>query len=824
MKRRLITSALPYVNNVPHLGNLIQVLSADAFARFCRLRGYDTLYICGTDEYGTATETRAAEEGIGPQELCDRYYTIHAEIYRWFNIGFDKFGRTSTPIQTEVTQDIFKKLDANGFITEHTIEQLHCSHCDRFLADRYVRGTCPHCGYADARGDQCESCGKLLDPTELKEPRCASCGSTPALKSTKHLYLDLPKLRDKFDPWIQEASVKGFWSKNAVQMTQAWLRDGLRERAITRDLKWGIPVPKEGYENKVFYVWFDACIGYISITGNLGAETAKGLKTQSWHAFLDDWWKNPDEVELFQFIGKDNIPFHTVIFPSSLLGSGDNWTMLHHMSSTEYLNYESGKFSKTRGVGVFGTDVMETGIAADIWRFYIFYNRPEKADALFTWKDFQEKVNGELIGNLGNLVNRTLSFVTRYYDGKIPGTGILAPGGILLPENTGLWETVRDFEADIAEKLERSDLRDAFRAIFELSSFANKTFQDGEPWRTRKDDPPAAEALIRDLCHVVRDIAVMIEPYMPQAAEKIASFFGLSIGKKKEGIKLPGLRIAGHNIPEIKIAAIDKVITWDDIGRDKGLHEVVKSEVLFTKLEDEQIAELRERYSGSQKERADRDAADKTAVAQTAAGDAAANKAVASQGSGQAGAPKPAAPAKPESAPIPEAELPAAFALTLDLRVAEIVKIERHPKADKLYIETLNITNTEGVLEERIIVSGLVPFYKEEELLHKRIIVAYNLKAAKLRGVESRGMLLAASDRDAEGNERVEVLDAGELPTGTRVGIEGQELRDAGEISIDTFFTIPILVKDHQVTVGGKALNAGGIPLKTKIISTGEVH
>jgi methionyl-tRNA synthetase len=472
---------------------------------------------------------------------------------------------------------------------------------------------------------------------------------------------------------------------------------------------------------------------------------------------------------------------------------------------------------------------METGIAADIWRFYIFYNRPEKADALFTWKDFQEKVNGELIGNLGNLVNRTLSFVTRYYDGKIPGTGILAPGGILLPENTALWETVRKFEADIAEKLERSDLRDAFRAIFELSSFANKTFQDGEPWRTRKEDPPAAEALIRDLCHVVRDIAVMIEPYMPQAAEKIASFFGLSIGKKKEGIKLPGLRIAGLKIPEIKIAAIDKVITWDDIGRDKGLHEVVKSEVLFTKLEDEQIAELRERYSGSQKERADRDATAQAVVGQTATGPVAAGQtgtaqAVAAGQAAAAAAPKQAAPAKPEPVPIPEAELPAAFALTLDLRVAEIVKIERHPKADKLYIETLNITNADGVLEERIIVSGLVPFYKEEELLHKRIIVAYNLKAAKLRGVESRGMLLAASDRDAEGNERVEVLDAGELSTGTRVGIEGQELRDAGEITIDTFFTIPILVKDHQVTVGGKPLNVGGIPLRTKTISSGEVH
>jgi methionyl-tRNA synthetase len=409
MKRRLVTSALPYVNNVPHLGNLIQVLSADAFARFSRLSGKETLYVCGTDEYGTATENRAAEEGITPEELCSRYYTIHSDIYRWFNIAFDKFGRTSTPIHTQVTQDIFLKLEKAGYVCERTIEQFHCAKCDRFLADRYIRGNCPHCGSGEARGDQCETCQKLLDPTDLKEPQCSACGSVPSLLKTNHLYIDLPSIKDKLEEWIKTASVKGFWANNAVQMTQAWIRDGLKERAITRDLKWGIPVPRAGYENKVFYVWFDAPIGYISITGNLGEETGK-----NWNEFVNYWWKSPNEVELFQFIGKDNIPFHTVIFPSSLLGSGDNWTLLHHMSSSEYLNYENSKFSKSRGVGVFGTDAMETGIPADVWRFYIFYNRPEKSDTMFTWDDFKEKVNGELIGNLGNLVNRTLTFVTRY--------------------------------------------------------------------------------------------------------------------------------------------------------------------------------------------------------------------------------------------------------------------------------------------------------------------------------------------------------------------------------------------------------------------------
>jgi methionyl-tRNA synthetase len=747
MKRKLITSALPYINNVPHLGNLIQVLSADAFARFCRLRGYDTLYVCGTDEYGTATETRAAVEGIRPRELCDRYYAIHAGIYEWFHIAFDKFGRTSTPIQTEIVQDIFRKLDANGYIAERTIEQLYCGSCGRFLADRYVRGACPHCGYAEARGDQCEACGKLLDPTDLKEPRCSSCGSTPALKPTKHLYIDLPKLKDQLEAWIREASVKGAWANNALRMTEAWIRDGLRERAITRDLKWGIPVPKPGYENKVFYVWFDAPIGYISITGNLGAETAG-----DWRRFADSWWKNPEEVELFQFIGKDNIPFHTVIFPSSLLGTGDQWTMLHHMSSTEYLNYESGKFSKSKGVGVFGTDVMETGIDADIWRFYIFYNRPEKADALFTWKDFQEKVNGELIGNLGNLVNRTLSFVTRYYGGTIPGRDASRS-----PELSAFRETIKKMEADITDKLEKSELRDAFRGVFELSSFANKTFQEAEPWRKRTEDPPAAEALIRELCYVVRDIAVMVEPFMPAAARRIASFFGLTIGRED-----------------------GETLSWAVLGQDGGLPGKVTSQVLFSKLEDDQVDALRERYSGSQQDRAER----------------------------QAGK------------PVVTEPVPPVFGDTLDLRVAQIIRIERHPKADKLYIETLEIAG-----EERVIVSGLVPFYKEEELLNKKIIVAYNLKPAKLRGVESRGMLLAASCKGEDGSERVEVLDAGDVPTGTRVELEGEGPGNPpAEIDIDAFFTVPLLVRDYTVESGGKALTLGGRPVRTRTIASGEVH
>ncbi len=789
MKRRLITSALPYVNNVPHLGNLIQVLSADVFARFCRLRGYDTLYICGTDEYGTATETKAQEEGITPRELCDRFHALHRDIYSWFGISFDKFGRTSAPEQTAITQSIFLDLEKNGYIKSQTIEQLYCDSCGRFLADRYVKGTCPSCGYDGARGDQCEHCGKLLEPTELVNPKCSSCGATPHLKATTHLYIDLPAIKPKLEPWIREASEKGFWSNNAIQMTQAWLRDGLKARAITRDLKWGIPVPLKGYEDKVFYVWFDAPIGYISMTAGLAAE--KGFDWKS-------WWQNPENVDLFQFIGKDNIPFHTVIFPSSLLGSGRDWTMLHHMSSSEYLNYESGKFSKSKGIGVFGTDVMETGIPADVWRFYIFWNRPETSDYTFTWSDFLEKVNGELIGNLGNLANRTLTFVSRYYEGAIPAGR----------PDAEFWERAREIEARITASLERADLREAFRAIFELSDIANKRFQDGAPWKTRISDPEAAASLVSDLCYILRDIALLTEPYMPHAAEKLAAMLGQKLGQ----------------------GGLD----WSVLGRTEGLSEVKTPEVLFAKLDEKYIATLRERYSGSQKERADRDLA--AGDVKAPAGDA---KAPVSASASAVKAPAPdAKPASAASAPtanalaakeapapkpIPYADLPVEqrFLKLVALKVAKIVKIERHPKADKLYIETLD----DGSGVERVIVSGLVPFYKEEELLGKHIILVDNLKPAKLRGVESKGMLLAASLSGPDGKEAVEVLSAPWAAPGTPVSLEGMKAEGPADaqIDVDSFFSVPLAAKLGYAQAGSARLSVDGNPLKLQTVLDGEI-
>ncbi|MBR6079305.1 MAG: methionine--tRNA ligase [Treponema sp.] len=770
MNRRLITSALPYVNNIPHLGNLIQMLSADVFARFCRGRGYETLYVCGTDEYGTATETRAMEDNKTPRELCDYFYRQHDEIYQWFDIAFDKFGRTSNDECTEITQMIFKDLEKNGFITEHVNKQPFCPKCQRYLADRFVRGICPKCGYDDARGDQCEKCGSLLDPVELKSPRCSTCGSTPEIRETKHLYINLPKISTQLDTWMEKASKEGRWSENAINITKAWIRDGLNERAITRDLKWGIPVPREGYENKVFYVWFNAPIGYISITKQLADElSAQGKKSFDYKS----WWlpeesdegKNKPKVDLFQFIGKDNIPFHTVVFPCSLLGSGHNWTKLYHMSSTEYLNYEDGKFSKSKGIGVFGSDAKESGIKADAWRFFIFYNRPEKQDYQFTWKEFREKYNGELIGNLGNLVNRTLLFVTKYYEGKIPDA----------PVDEEMWTKIRELEAKITENLEWANLKDAFHQIFAVSDIGNKAFQDGEPWKTRTTDPEKAAKLIHNLCYMIKDLMIMAHPYMPQFTETILSYLGKKISEP----------MLGEN-------PVEGGLSWSDIGKTEGLSEVATPEIYFTPLDQKTADAFRKKYAGSQKER-----------------------------DGEKGSKQKKEKKQPPKIKLAEDQC-AHFNEKIELRVAKITKVKENPESDKLYVETLD----DGSGTERIIQSGLREYLKPEDLLGKNIILAANLAPRKMRGIESHGMLLAADYKDADGKDCVEPLEAPDALPGTKVVLDGADpnAEKPSEITADDFFKVEIKVVENSVQISGKNLVVNGKPISTKFTKNGEVH
>ena len=569
MKKKLITSALPYVNNVPHLGNIIgSVLSADVYARYCRLRGYDTLYICATDEYGTATEIKALESKTTPQEICDKYHQIHKEVYRFFNISFDYFGRTSTPEHTQITQKIFLKLEQAGYIFEEESEQTYCEKDKMFLADRFVEGTCPYCE-KKAKGDQCDSCGVVLDAKDLIEPKCKICQNKPIFKKTKHLYLDLKKLETKLVKFY-EANLKrnDFLVKNARQVVRQWLKNEITKNAkkqarpISRDLKWGVPIPEsktsgKEYEEKVFYVWFDAVLGYISAT-------IKHLP-DDWQK----WWQSAD-TELYQFMAKDNIHFHTILLPAMMLGSEEKWTMLHHLNSSEYLNYEKSKFSKSLGVGVFGDDVIKIGLPADLWRFYLLYNRPETSDSVFEWEKFYEEVNAHLVDNLGNLLNRVTVFLAKNFQNKICITAELEKNKSPLFKEWVSYVTEKEREID--ELLEKVELRKALHQIFILAKRANKLFQDKEPWKKIKEDKDEVFYLLYLLVALLQDLALMLYPFIPSLATKIL-----------DNLNLTNSLNAG----------------WKNVGNWEKFknHTIKEGKILLSKLEFEEVLTLKKKYS-----------------------------------------------------------------------------------------------------------------------------------------------------------------------------------------------------------------------------------
>jgi len=721
----LITSALPYVNNVPHLGNIIGcVLSADVFARYCRSKGHDCIYVCGTDEYGTATEIKALEDGVTPQEICDKYYKVHKDIYEWFGIKFDTFGRTSTEKHTKITQDIFQKLHESGYVVEDEVEQFYDEKAGMYLADRYVEGICLFCKYDGARADQCDKCGRLLQHGELESPVSKITKTAPVLKKTKHLFINLPGIEKELGPWIEKTSEEGFWSENSTNIAKSWLREGLKKRAITRDLKWGVPVPLDGYEDKVFYVWFDAPIGYISITANL---------TDGWK----DWWMNPEKINLYQFMGKDNVPFHTVIFPSTLMGTKQPWTLLHHISTTEYLNYEGGKFSKSRHVGVFGDDARESGIPSDVWRYYLLANRPEKSDTMFTWDDFADKTNNELLANLGNLVNRTLVFVQRYFDGKVP------KGEYNEDDKKFLAEQQKEIEK-ITKDLDKVKLKDALHRVMAFSKNANKYFQDNKPWESVKKDKARAAAVVGILAEQVKDAAIMIEPYLPDTSRRIFEQLNTEPAK------------------------------WDNIGKPlpEG-HAIGTPEPLFRKLEHKELEALRQKFAGGEEKKKTRFSG-------------------------------------------------------LDLEVGEVLSMEPHPHADKLLVGKVKMGDG-----ERQIVAGLAGYYFPENLVGKKIVIVKNLAHAKLRGIESQGMLLAAEGRERapmhDGKapmekEVVEVIFLKDSKVGDKVFLKGEKPEPKKTVTFKEFQDIKIEVLDFYVLSEGKSVvTESGEELKVKNVKRGKV-
>ncbi|KAK5992268.1 Methionyl-tRNA synthetase [Cladobotryum mycophilum] len=569
-RNTLITSALPYVNNVPHLGNVVgSVLSADVYSRFSKLRDRPTLFICGTDEYGTATETKALETGQTPKELCDEFHVKHKEVYDWFEIGFDYFGRTSTEKQTEIVQDIFLKLHENGFLEERTTKQPYCEKHESYLADRFVEGTCPKCSYDDARGDQCDKCGSLLDPLELINPKCKVDGATPVPKDTTHIYLRLDKLQPDLEKWFSEAHKKFEWPQNAISITQSWLTKGLEPRSITRDLKWGVPVPLPGYEKKVIYVWFDACIGYPSITANY---------TDKW----EEWWKNPEEVTLYQFMGKDNVPFHSCIFPGSEIGTGYNWSMLNHLSTTEYLNYENGKFSKSRGVGVFGNQVKEIGLSPSVWRYYLLSNRPETSDTQFEWQAFVLSNNSELLANFGNFVNRIVKFVNAKLDSTVPEfTTSYKDDTFDFP---GWIAGVNKLLGEYVDTMEKVHIRAGVKKIMEISSQGNELLQFRLDNTNLAENPERTNTVIGlalNLCHLLASLA---SPYMPSTSESIVKQLNSSLG----------------SVPD----------TWEADAIKPG-HKIGKAAYLFSRIDDKKVNEWKDKFGGSAETRAAEEAAKK---------------------------------------------------------------------------------------------------------------------------------------------------------------------------------------------------------------------
>ncbi|KAL0340604.1 UNVERIFIED_CONTAM: putative methionine--tRNA ligase [Sesamum radiatum] len=725
----LITSALPYVNNVPHLGNIIGcVLSADVFARYCRMRGYNAIYICGTDEYGTATETKAMEEGCSPKEICDKYHAIHKDVYQWFNISFDEFGRTSSPQQTEVCQAIFKKLLENNWLSENTMQQLYCDTCKRFLADRLVEGNCPTpgCNYDSARGDQCEKCGKLLNPTELLDPKCKVCRNTPRIRDTNHLFLELPLLKDRLEEYIRTMSVAGGWSQNAIQATHAWLREGLKPRCITRDLKWGVPVPHEKFKDKVkFYVWFDAPIGYVSITS---------CHTPEW----EKWWKNPENVELYQFMGKDNVPFHTVMFPSTLLGTGENWTLMKTISVTEYLNYEAGKFSKSKGVGVFGNDAKDTNIPVEVWRYYLLTNRPEVSDTLFTWVDLQAKLNSELLSNLGNFINRVLSFIAK---DPASGYGSIIPdaqGADSHPLTKALGEKVGNYVEQYVEAMEKVKLKQGLKLAMTVSGEGNAYLQESQFWKLYKEDRPSCSVVMKTSAGLVYLLACLLEPFMPS--------FSLGVLKQL-------------NLPlETQLSLCDEK---GDVERAKrpwdilpAGHKIGTPAPLFKELKDEEVEFYREKFAGSQADRIVKAQAE--SEAKKLAGKLKETK-VSDGNTAKKDRPKKSADTKPKPSAPADAEISVS---RLDIRVGLITKAQKHPDADSLYVEEIDV----GEAQPRTVVSGLVKYIPLEDMQNRKVCVLCNLKPASMRGIKSQAMVLAASNSD---HTKVELV---EPPQGAAVG------------------------------------------------------
>lgn len=552
----LVTSAWPYINVTPHLGNLVgSVLSADVAARYYRLKGSDVLMVSGSDTHGTPIEVEAIKQGITPKTLTDKNHAKVSELFHKWDASFDNYTTTESPIHKQFVQKTLLEIQQNGYILSKETQMLYCDHDQRFLPDRFVEGKCPYCGCEKARGDQCDMCGKLLEPTSLVEPYCVICKSKPTVKTTKHWYIDLSKLSGPLTRYLREnqqlpANVKNF-SLN-------WIKEGLKPRAVTRDVEWGIPAPFEGAEGKTIYVWVDAVLGYVSAT----IEQCQRLgKPEKWRKF----WFDKDAKTLY-FVGKDNIPFHTIILPALLLASGQGYNLPWNVSATEFLQFRGQKASKSQRVGIWIDEALEM-FPVDYWRFFLIATRPESKDTNFTWSAFSDKINADLNDTYGNFIHRTLSFIASKFEGQIP-----APSKID-KDDEALLQTIKTKVEQAATELEDCRLQSAANTLIGISRIGNQYLNTKEPWNLMKTDKEKAGSIFYVAAQVVKALATVSEPFMPQTAEQIWQTLQLN-GNVHEEKWLDALKPveAGHKISK-PIPLFHKVET-DEEKLDEQLAQI----------------------------------------------------------------------------------------------------------------------------------------------------------------------------------------------------------------------------------------------------------
>jgi methionyl-tRNA synthetase len=656
-RRYLITSALPYANGPLHIGHLAGVyVPSDIYTRYLRMKGLDVISICGSDEHGVPITLKARNEGITPQEVVDRYHAINKKAFEDFGIAFDIYSRTSNKIHYETASDFFLTLYKKGEFVEKTSEQYYDEEAGCFLADRYIVGTCPHCGNENAYGDQCEKCGTSLSPNDLINPHSTISGSKPVLKETLHWYLPLDRYEGWLRKWILEDHKE--WKTNVYGQCKSWIDQGLQPRAVSRDLDWGVPVPVEGAGGKVLYVWFDAPIGYISATREL---------TPDW----EKYWKDP-ETKMVHFIGKDNIVFHCIIFPSMLRAEG-SFILPDNVPANEFLNLENDKISTSRNWAVWLHEYLEDFPGKqDVLRYTLCANAPETKDNDFTWKDFQARNNNELVAILGNFVNRTLVLTGKYYEGYVPERGETTE------TDRSVLEEISKIRENVESSLESYRFREALREAMNLARLGNKYLADSEPWKLVKNEPGRVRTIMNISLQITANLTIILEPFLP---------FSMSTLRKWINITLK---------------------PWDDAGRDDLLpagHRIGEPGLLFEKIEDSDIEKQINKLVSVKK----------------------ANLAATSQ-------------AMPSKDPVSFDDF-----TKIDIRTATILEAEKVPKTTKL----LKLKIDTG-LDVRTIVSGIAEYYDPAAIIGRQISIVANLESRKIKGIESKGMILMAEDRDGK--------------------------------------------------------------------------